>query len=456
MDARHNFAFFGRRIALMDANQEIGVPGVPDKEKPKMSTANVIENSVLAIQGGPKAKPGPYGTGARFGEEEKKQLAEALEQQTLFYASGKKTREFREEFATRYGIRHCVTCTSGTAALHVALGACAIKPGDQVITASITDMGTCLAILLCGAVPVFADLDPATYTLAPASVEKLIGPKTAAIIPVHLTGAPCDLDALSGLARQHDLWLIEDCAQSYLTEYKRRLCGTIGDMGCFSLNDFKHISTGDGGMVVTQDAELARRAELFADKCYDRSPNSARNPFFIAPNYRISELQSAVALAQLGKLNSIVERRRRYGDGLHAGLRGLPGLQPQGFVAGARPSYWFYMFRMESQVLGPRQQFVEALQAEGLNASAGYVDRATYLYDVFAKKQGFAGTDFPFSLAPEIEYKPGLCPNAEAIVADCVRLSVSEFFTAADLAQTLAGVRKVVEYFAAHQAQKGT
>ena len=401
----------------------------------------------LALQGGPKSKHTPYGTGRRFGEAEKQQLGEALDQETLFFASGKKTREFRERFAGRYGIKHCVTCTSGTAALHIALAACGIRPGDQVITASITDMGTCSAILLCGAIPVFADLDRTSFTLDPASVEKRIGPKTVAIVAVHLTGAPCDMDALKALADKHDLWLIEDCAQSYLTEYKRQLCGTIGDIGCFSLNDFKHISAGDAGMLLTHDDALAHRAELFADKCYDRTPGADRNPFFVAPNYRMCELQAAVGLAQLAKLDSIVARRRQYGDALHAGLAGLPGVIPQSFVDGARPSYWFYMCRIDPKVLGPREQFVAALRAEGLDASVGYVDRATYLYDVFTRRQGFGGSDFPFCLAPEIVYAPGLCPVAEDIVRAVIRFGVNEFYTDEDLKQTLAGVRKVVHAF---------
>ena len=405
------------------------------------------DTAALALVGGPKAKPTPYGTGLRFGAEEKQQLNDALDQQTLFFASGKKTREFRERFSGRYGIKHCVTCTSGTAAIHIALAACGIQPGDQVVTASITDMGTCAAILLCGAIPVFADLHPTNFTLDPTSVEHCIGPKTTAIVAVHLTGAPCDMDALRAIALKHDLWLIEDCAQSYLTEYKRQLCGTLGDIGCFSLNDFKHISAGDAGMVITHDDALAHRAELFADKCYDRAPGAERNPYFLAPNYRMNELQAAVGIAQLAKLDSIVARRRRYGDALHAGIAGLPGVTPQGFVDGARPSYWFYMFRIDPRVLGPREHFIQALNAEGLNAGV-YVDRATYLFDVFTKKQGFGGSAFPFSLAPEIHYAPGLCPVAEEIVTHVVRLSVNEFFTEEDLQQTLLGVRKVVRALA--------
>jgi dTDP-4-amino-4,6-dideoxygalactose transaminase len=410
--------------------------------------ADVAETTTLAIHGGPKAKPTPYAKAERFGEEEKRQLIEALDQQTLFFAHGKKTKEFRERFAARYGVKHCVTCTSGTAALHMAVAACGIKPGDEVITASLTDMGTCSAILLCGAIPVFADLDPYNYTMDPASVEARIGPKTKAIIAVHVTGSPCDMNALKAIADKHDLWLIEDCAQSYLTEYNRRLCGTLGDIGCFSLNDFKHISAGDAGMIITNNDKLALHAELFSDKCYDRRPGAERNPLFMAPNYRMCELQAAVALAQLDKLDSIIARRRHYGDRLHAGLSGLPGIYSQAFVDGARPSYWFYMLRMDPKVLGPRTEFVKALSEEGVNGTDGLVIRVCYLWDVFTKKQGFGGTDFPFSLAPHIEYKPGLCPHAEAIVDTNICFSVNEFFTDSDLQQTLDGIRKVVAHFA--------
>src|SRR5262249_1524494 len=146
-------------------------------------------------------------------------------------------------------------------------------------------------------------------------------------------------------------------------------CGTIGDIGCFSLNDFKHIPAGDAGMIITNDEKLALHAELFSDKCYDRRPGAERNPLFMAPNYRMCELHAAVALAQLDKMDSIIARRRHYGDRLHAGLSGLPGIHPQAFVKGARPSYWYYMLRIDPKVLGPRAQFVKALSEEGVNGT---------------------------------------------------------------------------------------
>jgi dTDP-4-amino-4,6-dideoxygalactose transaminase len=408
----------------------------------------------LALHGGPKAKTVPYSSRNMFGEEEKAQLSEALDQGTLFYAGGRKVAEFCARFARRHEIAHCVPCSSCTGAIQIALSACGVRPGDEVITAPVTDAGTAIGILMCGAIPVFADIDAHNYTLDPAAVEALVGPRTAAILAVHLTGAACDMDALTAIAEKHDLWLVEDCAQSYLAEFGGRTCGTIGDIGCFSLNDFKHISAGDAGMVTTDDDELARRARLFADKCYDRTvPRGERKPHFLAGNWRMSELQGAVALAQLGKLDGIIEGYRRYGDGLHAGLAGLEGLRPQAFLPGSRPSYWYYLARIDEEVLGPRSELVAALAAEGVSATA-YENRVVYRWPLLAGKRGLGGTDFPFRLAPEVEYSPGMCPNAEAIDTDAVMLSVSDQYSDQDLEETLAGVRKVVGHFAGRGARR--
>jgi perosamine synthetase len=404
----------------------------------------------LAIHGGEKVKTTPFGRGKRFGLEEIKELTEALEQQTLFYASGKKTKEFREKFAERYNVKHCVMASSGTAALHIALGAVGVTLGDEVITSPITDMGTIIGILYQNAIPVFADLDLDTYNLDLKSVESKITDKTKAIIAVHLAGNPCDMDPLMELARKHNIKVIEDCAQSYLCEYKGRLAGTIGDVGCFSLNDFKHISAGDGGMVITDDDELAARLALFADKCYYRD-GSGRNPSFLAPNYRITELQSAVAIAQLKKLDWICNRRRQIGDAISEGIEDLPGIHIPKITEGGKSSYWFYMFRVDEKLLGvSRNDFAKALTAEGIPAGAGYIPMCVYEYDILKNKNAYEGSHCPFDCPKygrDIEYNKGLCPNAEEILTTSIRLTCNEFFTDDDVKDIIEGIRKVAEYY---------
>ena len=200
-----------------------------------------------AIAGGTPAKQTPYGSERRYGEEELGELEEALNQGTLFYAQGKKVHQLETEFAAKNGVAFAVATSSGTATLHAALIAAGISPGDEVIVSPITDMGSVVPILYQGAVPVFADLHPHTYTLDPAAVEAAITPQTRAVLAVHLAGNACAMDELTAIARRHDLAVIEDCAQAFGATYRGQPIGAIGVIGCFSYNEFKHISCGDGG-----------------------------------------------------------------------------------------------------------------------------------------------------------------------------------------------------------------
>jgi perosamine synthetase len=306
----------------------------------------MCDKEKLAIHGGPKAKNTPYGTGRRFGEEELKELREALSQNTLFYWHGNKVKQFQEAFAKKYGAKHCVCTSSGTASIHVALGAIGLSCGDEVITSPITDAGTYIGILYQNGIPIFADLDPHTYNMAPKSIEQKITDRTRAILVVHLAGNPCDMDPIMDIAAQNNLRVIEDCAQSYMSYYKGKLVGTIGDIGCFSLNDFKHISAGDAGMIITDDDTLFVNAMRFADKNYGRGESAIRFPAFLAPNYRMSELEGAVALAQLKRLDWICEKRNKYGNALSEGIKGLPGIYPPKITECGKSSYWFYMLRI--------------------------------------------------------------------------------------------------------------
>lgn len=405
----------------------------------------------LAIHGGPKVKTDAFGTGKRFGTEEAKELLEALEQNTLFYHSGTKVKTFLKHFNDLYGVRYSVAASSGTAAIHVALGAAGVTVGDEVITSPITDQGTLIGILYQNAIPVFADLDPRTYNLDPASVEERITPRTKAILVVHLAGTPADMDGIMAIARRHRLKVIEDCAQSWLTRYRGKLVGTFGDYGCFSTNDFKHISTGDGGIVTVNsgDEEDFQRVHAFADKNYRRfSDEVMRDPEFLAPNYRMTELQGAVGIAQLKKLSWICGKRHAYGERITEGIRDLPGILPPKVPEGGWSSYWFYMFRLdESRLSCTRDQFALALREEGIPAAPGYIPRVVYHQEMFQKRRAYPSSNFPFSLS-EVSYEPGICPVAERILETAIRLPVSEFFTEKDVEDMIRGIRKVARYYA--------
>lgn len=405
--------------------------------------------SKLALFGGEKAKTTPFGTGKRFGEEEIKHLKEALEQNTLFYWHGNKVKELNKKFADMYGVKYCVATSSGTASIHVALGTVGVTAGDEVITSPITDMGSVIGILYQNAIPVFADLDPHTYNLDAKSIEEKITAKTKAILVVHLAGNPADMDAIMAVAKKHNVAVVEDCAQSYMTYYKGKLAGTIGDIGCFSLNDFKHISAGDGGMVLLNDETMYRKALRFADKNYDRlstDPAATRKIEYIAPNYRMNELTGAVGVAQLDKLKSICDRRNAYGERLSAGIKDLPGIYIPEIKDGCKSSYWFYMLRVDEKEAGvSRDEFSKALAAEGVPNQPGYIPTCVYEYDLFKNKNAYPGTQYPFR--DDTNYFKGMCPTAEEILNTAIRMSVSEFYTEQDCDEVIKAIRKVSEYY---------
>ena len=409
-----------------------------------------MSTETLALFGGPKAittAPRPY---QRYGDAELAQLQEALAQNTLFYAFGAKVKTFCERFAAMHGMKHCIPASSCTAAIHLAVASLNLEPGDEVITAPVTDMGTILGILWCQLIPVFADLDADTHLLDPASVEAHITPRTRAIIPVHLAGAPCDMDAMRAIADKHGLTIIEDCAQSYLAEYDGRYVGTFGELSCFSINEYKHISCGDGGMVLTNDDELADRCRLLMDKGYERSGQSRnRGTPFLAMNYRMTELQGAVALAQLEKLPEIVAYYRALYDRLHAGLLGTPGLRLPRMVDKGRTSAYSYMLCLDEEALGiPREWFLRALAAEGLPVG-GYIAAPSYRIDLFNNQATLGHSGMPFTL-PGVDignrYDEGSCPQAEQILRTCVFLTLGMQHTGELMDDIAAAYRKVAHY----------
>jgi perosamine synthetase len=400
---------------------------------------------IPAIAGGRPAKSESFGTEPRYGDDELNELTEALRQGTLFYAFGNKVKQFEAEFCARTGFAHGVSTSSGTAAIHAALAAAGISPGDEVIVPPITDMGSLVPILYQGAVPVFADLDPQTYNLLPASVAEKVTDKTRAILAVHLAGNACDMGSLLEVATGRNIAIVEDCAQAHGCTYLGRPVGHFGLAGCYSLNEFKHISCGDGGIIVTNDQEFASQARLGTDKGYSRVPGAPRQPSFLANNYRMTELQGAVARAQLRKLDSIIERRRHWCRELTRRLEGISGLQIPHVTPGCEHSYWFYMMRVDVAKLGASaDQFADALKAEGLPVAAHYIGQPVYEYPVFTHHRAFAHAAHPFASR---EYDKGLCPNAEAILDTCVILQINEAYSQTDLEQTAHAITRVAHWF---------
>lgn len=400
----------------------------------------------LAIDGGTPVRTKPFPSRAEdFGEAEMANLSEVLRSGQLFRVGGSKTKAVEEKFAALLGMKHALAVTSGTAAVHTAVAAINPNPGDEIITTAMSDMGTVIGVLFQQAIPIFADVAKDGYHLDPAAVRQQITSRTRAIIVVHLWGMAADMDGFLAIGKEHGIPIIEDCAQAYLTSYKGKLSGTMGDIGCFSLQQSKHITCGDGGLVVTNRDDLADRARLFADKGWDRT-GADRGHAFLGMNYRITELQSAVALAQLGKLEKFVARRRALSDRLSAQLSGIAGLVAPPDSATSGNTCWYYPLLVQKETLGiSRERFAAALSAEGVGAGT-WLGQPLYDFPVFSKQLTFGTSHHPFdcpSASRKVEYKPGLCPNAEKSLSELVILTINEFYTEQDIDDMAAAIKKV-------------
>jgi dTDP-4-amino-4,6-dideoxygalactose transaminase len=406
------------------------------------------------MEGGPKAKRTPFPERKRHGEAEKRYLSEVIDSEVLFYFFGTKVHELQRRFAAMYAAGHCIACSSGTAAVHIALGALELPPGSEIITSSITDMGTITGILYQGLVPVFADVEPDTLNLDPQSVRRLITERTRAVVVVHHSGLAADMDSFLSIGREFGIPIVEDCAQAYLCEYKGRLAGTMGIISAFSLNHFKHITCGSGGMVLTDDEHLRYLASLFVDKCYQRE-EGIRNPFFLAPNYQMTELQGAVALAQLERVGEIVENRNRLGTKLNNLLASVPGVSPQAVPKGCRHTYFLYLFRLDLDFLScTAREFSEALAAEGVPNNAHLITggRPIYLYDIFQERSAFPGSQYPFvssDTGAKRAYREGDCPVAEDAFNRWITMNIYEHYTDVDIEEIALGIGKVAYFYAA-------
>jgi dTDP-4-amino-4,6-dideoxygalactose transaminase len=435
------------RRQFLAASSGLVLAGSLSGQDPKNAVAN--DHSRLALEGGPKTVRESMPRFIRWGEPERERLNAMLGQDSLFYWKGKQTALLIDRFRTICPLRYVQTCSSGTAALHIAVAAAGIGPGDEVITSPITDIGTVIGVLYQQAVPVFADLIRNTYNLDPVEVERKITPRTRAIIAVHLFGNPCDLEALAAIAARHKLILIEDCAQAWGARYRGKPIGTVGQIACFSLQDSKQITCGDGGIVASGEDRIGRLLQRYGDKGYGRLNTSGLFDSF-ATNYRMSESQAAVAAAQLGRLDKIAARRSLLGNLVSERVADIPGIEPHQVSPDDRCTYWFYLLRLKPGAFRCTQaEFAKALAAEGAPASAGYTSVPLYGNPVFQKHASFAGR-WPLKEMglTAMDYTKVSCPEAEAILKTSVRLIVRENMSEDYVTRVAAAVRKVARHYA--------
>jgi len=338
---------------------------------PAIATAATDKPAVL---GGAPVHAGGWQRWPVWREAWEPDVLKVLRSGRWFLGSGSQVGEFEAAYAKLLGARRCLATASGTTALMVSLHVMDVDAGDEVVVSPYTFIATYNAILNAKALPVFADTDPATLTVDPASIESRVTDRTRAIMPVHIFGMPCDMDPINAVAKKHQLAVIEDACQAWLAEYKGRKCGTLADLGCFSFQESKHIPSGEGGAVTGMSDDLLDRCHAFHNCGRPTGDFKGNGSFTRGNNYRMQHFQAVILLQQIDKLVQETARRRESADYLTANLKQIPGITPVRLPENSRAVWHLYPFRYDAQAFNglSRDKFMRAVTAEGVPCSSVY------------------------------------------------------------------------------------
>ncbi len=355
-----------------------------------------------------------------------------------FLTTGPAIREFEEKLADYVGANYAVVFSNGTAALHAACFAAGIGKGDEVITTPMTFAASANCILYLGGTPVFADIDPNTYNIHPDAVRKAVTDKTKAIIPVHFTGQPADLDPLLELAKERDLVVIEDAAHALGASYRGKRIGSISDMTMFSFHPVKHITTGEGGAITTNSKEYYQRLLHFRNHGIARNPSEweeNHGPWYyemqaLGFNYRMTDLQAALGISQLSKIDSFIGLRKDYAAKYNEAFEGMEEIIIPEQLQGSESSWHLYVIRLRpEQLRGGRREIFEALLKENIGVNVHYIP--VYLH--------------PFYKA--LGYKQNLCPQVEKLYEEIITLPLFPMMSEEDVTDVIQAVKKVICHY---------
>jgi 8-amino-3,8-dideoxy-alpha-D-manno-octulosonate transaminase len=418
-------------------------------------------NDKLAIDGGAPARQRPnppmYPGGMLIGDEEEQEVLDVLRTKRLFRYYGpekgpSKVEALEQAFAAHMGVRRALAVTSGTAALICGLRAIGVGPGDEVIVPAYTWIASASAVLSTGAVPVVAEVD-SSLTLDPASVQERITPYTKAIMPVHMRGAPCRMDDLMAIAQKHGLRVIEDAAQADGASYQGRRVGSIGDVGCFSLQFNKIITSGEGGMMITNNDELWQRALMFHDVVGGLRNNIPSDEILWGINFRMPELLAAVELVQLRRLDGLLTSMRERKRMLRAGMADVVARKGLAFRELTDPdgdaaiALIFFAQSPDSAAA-----ISKALNAENIGANVLYhPDRRDYhIYSHWTpivEKRAWSANGDPWSMAQrqDIHYTLDVCPRSLELLSRAVHMDVNPLLSNEEIEETIEGLNRVLE-----------
>jgi perosamine synthetase len=410
----------------------------------KKSLFNIKKRLVLAINGGDRSRIKKFPAYETIGQEEEQSVLNVLRSGVLskfvgswhgnFYG-GPEVKAFEKEWASYFKVKHAVAVNSATSGLYAAVGAIGVSPGDEIIVSPYTMTASAVAPLVYDAIPVFADIEDDCFCLDPISVEKCITPHTKGIIVVDIFGQPYDVDKINAIAKKHSLFVIEDCAQAPGAAYGEKLAGTLGDVGVYSLNYHKHIHCGEGGIVVTNDDNIAERLRMIRNHAEavvdDRVFETTIN--MLGFNYRMTELEAAIGRMQLEKLEFLVDSRIKNVKYLEEKLSGIPFLEMPKIRNKSSHVYYVHPIKFNKNIAGVhRDMFVRAVKAElsvterreeeGVRIGCGYV-KPLYLQQIYQKKWVYGTQGYPwnaFEHGNNVNYNEGICPVAEQMYRDVV------------------------------------
>lgn len=352
-----------------------------------------------------------------------------------YLTTGPKIKEFEEKLANYTGAKYAVAVSNGTAALHAACFSAGIKEGDEVITTPITFAASANCVLYMGAKPVFADIDPKTYNINPEDIKAKVTDKTKAIIPVHFTGQPCDMDEIFKIAKQYNLSVIEDGAHALGAEYKGRRVGSMGDMTTFSFHPVKHITTGEGGAITTNSESIYKKLLLFRTHGITRDSNDLLNndgswyyeQQYLGFNYRITDIQAALGLSQLAKSERFLKLRREYVRQYNEAFRDINEISIPFELEGTNSSWHLYIIKLNMENINcDRKQIFEELQSRNIGVNVHYIP--VYYHPYYM----------------QLGYKKGICPCAEALYETIITLPLFPKMEKEDVQYVISNVKEAL------------
>lgn len=392
----------------------------------------------LAINGGKPVRSTTIGYGRQYIDEaDIAAVVETLQSPAL--TCGPKITELEKKLCEVTGAKYAVVVSNGTAALHIAAMAAGIGPGDEVIVSPITFAASANCVLYCGGTPVFADINPKTYNIDPASIRSKITDKTKAIVAVDFTGQAVALDEIRAICKEHNLILIEDAAHSIGTKYNGQPVGSVADMTTFSFHPVKTVTSGEGGAVTTNDEELYRKLRLYPTHGITRNQEEMCNPsdagwyyeqVDLGYNYRMTDIQAALLISQLDKLPAFSARRKEIVEKYNNIFSQMPEILVQEEIAQSDTTRHLYILRLNTELLKcDRRQFFDALRAENIGTQVHYIP--VYWHSYYEK----------------LGYKKGLCPEAEKLYTEILSLPLFYAMTDEDVEDVIKAVKKIVSYY---------